>query len=269
MTDTAKMADVFLPVSSNLENKFLVIYSTSAQIPFILRAEPVIEPIGESLPDWRIWNELGRRMFKKNYFPWEDADEIYETYLRDSGITVEQLKQHPEGIFYSQWEEKSYLKRGFKTPSGKVEIYSKLLEEHGQDPLPTYHEPLEATQDMLKTFPLIAITGARIPVFTHSQLRNIPALRKQMPEPLAEINDKTAGRLGLDDGCIIKIESAKGVVQMRAKVTHDIHPRVVSIQHGWSGEANANLLTDDMVRDPISGYPSLRSVPVRLKKLET
>ena len=270
MTDTAEKADLFLPISSFLERKMLVDYHVAAQIPRILRTEPVIEPLGEAKEDWKIWSELGIKMFGNQYFPWQDADDIYEAYLKTSGITMDELKQKPVGVQYAEFEEKPYLSKGFNTPSGKVEIYSKLLEDHGYDPLPTHHEPYEGpitTPELAKEYPLIAMTGPRKTMFTHSQFRNIPALRKRMPEPLVEINTDTAKELKIKDGDMVRVESVRGGIQIRAKTTDDIHPRVVSIPHGWGGESNANLLTDDMARDPISGYPPYRSVLCRVSKM--
>jgi anaerobic selenocysteine-containing dehydrogenase len=270
MTDTAERADLFLPISTFLERKILVDYHVAAQIPRILRTEPVIEPLGEAKEDWRIWSELGIKMFGNQYFPWEDADDIYEAYVKTSGITIDELKQKPVGIEYAKLEEKAYLSKGFNTPSGKVEIYSKLLEDYGYDPLPTYHEPSEGpitTPKLAREYPLIAMTGPRKAMFTHSQFRNIPALREKMPEPLIEINAETATELKIKDGDMVRVESVRGEIQIRAKTTGDIHPRVVSIPHGWSGESNANMLTDDMARDPISGYPPFRSVLCRVNKL--
>jgi len=270
MTDTAERADLFLPISTFLERKILVDYHVAAQIPRILRTEPVIEPLGEAKEDWRIWSELGIKMFGNQYFPWQDADDIYEAYLKPSGITIDELKHKPEGIEYAKLEEKAYLSKGFNTPSGKVEIYSKLLEDYGYDPLPTYHEPSEGpitTPKLAREYPLIAMTGPRKAMFTHSQFRNIPALREKMPEPLIEINAETAKELKIKDGGMVRVESVRGEIQIRAKTTGDIHPRVVSIPHGWSGDSNANMLTDDMARDPISGYPPFRSVLCRVNKL--
>jgi anaerobic selenocysteine-containing dehydrogenase len=270
MTATAKRADLFLPISTFLERKLLVDYHVAAQIPRILRTEPVIEAIGEAKEDWRIWGELGIKMFGEQYFPWRDADDIYEAYLKPSGITIDELKQKPWGIEYAKFEEKPYLSKGFNTPSGKVEIYSRLLEDYGYDPLPTYHEPPEGpitTPQLVKEYPLIAMTGPRKVMFTHSQFRNISVLRKKMSEPLIEINAETAKELKVKDGDMVRVESVRGEIQMRAKTTGDIHRQVVSMPHGWSGDSNANLLTDDMARDPISGYPPYRSVLCRVNKL--
>jgi anaerobic selenocysteine-containing dehydrogenase len=88
-----------------------------------------------------------------------------------------------------------------------------------------------------------------------------------VPEPLIEVNPETASRLGIADGDLVKVESTRGSIKLKAKFTQDIHPKVVAIQHGWS-EANANYLTDDEGRDPVSGYPGFRSVLCRLVKIE-
>ena len=76
-----------------------------------------------------------------------------------------------------------------------------------------------------------------------------------MPEPLVQINPRTADKLGIIDGDRVNLESKRGQIELVARVTEDIHPNVVSIQHGWT-DASANVLTDDTDRDPISGFPS-------------
>ena len=98
-------------------------------------------------------------------------------------ITFNDLKQHPEGIKlnYQPRPEKHYEKTGFQTASGKVEIASSVLAEHGIDPLPVYKEPPESPlsrPDLAATYPLVLTSGARVMAYTHSQFRNIPRLRK-------------------------------------------------------------------------------------------
>jgi hypothetical protein len=72
-------------------------------------------------------------MFENQYFPWEDADDMHEAYLNLSGVTIDELKQKPWGIEYAAFEERPYVSKGCTTPSGKAEIYSKLLEDYGYD----------------------------------------------------------------------------------------------------------------------------------------
>jgi len=143
------------------------------------------------------------------------------------------------------------------------------MEQHGYDPLPTFMEPAESPvnrPDLAQEYPLILTTGAKTVGYVHSEYRNLPSLRKLMPEPLIEINPQTASSLGIANGDKVKVESLRGSIELKAKLTEDIHPKVVSIQHGWS-EANANLLTDDVARDPVSGYPSFRSLVCRVTKV--
>jgi len=250
-----------------LERGFLRNYSSDG-LPMVARSGAVIEPLGQSKEDWQIWAELGKRMGYGEYFPWKDADDVFQTILQPSGITVEQLKENPAGVVYSKAEEKVYLKKGFDTPSGKVEIYSQLMEEHGYAPLPTFSEPVESplsTPDLAREYPLILTSGPRMSFFSHSQHRNVPVLRQRMPEPLLEINPEAASNLGIADGDMVTVESLRGKIELKAKLTEDVDPRVVSIMHGWS-EANANLLTDDVGRDPVSGYPSFKALLCRVAK---
>jgi anaerobic selenocysteine-containing dehydrogenase len=86
-------------------------------------------------------------------------------------------------------------------------------------------------------------------------------------EPLVEVNPETASHLGIADRDLVKVESRMGSIKLKVKLTQDIHPMVVAIQHGWS-EANCNYLTDEEKRDPVSAYPGLRSVLCRLVKVE-
>lgn len=267
MTNTAELAHVFLPAATFPESAFFRMYGVFGLL-LVARAAQAIEPPGQCMDDWKLWCELGKKMGYGEYFPWKDADDLIQTLIEPSGITLEQLKQNPAGIYYSQHEEKGYLKKGFNTPSGKVEIYSKLMEQHGYDPLPTFSEPLEThisdKLDLDNGYPLILISGPRVDLFTHSRYRNIPALRQQMPEPLVEINTETAKKLDITDGSMVDVESARGQIKLKAKVTEDIHPVVISILHGWA-EANVNILTDNLDVDPVSGYPAFRSVLCRVK----
>lgn len=261
MTETAKMADVFLPAVAFPERKIMRDHFFEG-VPLIVLGNKVVEPPPDCLEDWRIWAELGKRLGYGGYFPWRDTDELFAFLLRPSGITLEQLEQNPGGIFYHQpIEQRKYEKEGFATPSGKVEISSQILAEYGYDPLPTFPKEKQS-----EDYPLILISGSRINAFTHSQHRNIARLRKLEPEPRVDTHPDTAKTLGIADGDEVLVQSEVGSIRLKARLSTDVHPKVLSIQHGWA-EANVNILTSDILLDPISAYPAFKTIPCQVRKI--
>lgn len=269
MTDTAKMANIVLPATTFLEREDIRdAWHNHENLCLFVRTNRVIEPIGNSMEDWKIWAELGKRMGYAEYFPWKDTEELHRELLKITGITVEQLKQNPGGIIYREKKYQQYLKDGFNTPTKKVEIYSETLDKLGIDPIPTFREPLESPvsrPDLAKRYPLLLTTGARSTVYLHSEYRNLPSLRKLLPEPFIEINTETARSLGITAGDWVTVESLRGSIKIKAKPTDEIHPRVVSIQMGWA-EANVNFLTSNETSDPVLGIAGLRSSLCRVTK---
>jgi anaerobic selenocysteine-containing dehydrogenase len=267
MTETAKLADIILPASTFLERTQHKEYG-SRNTGYVTLRRAVVGPLWESWPDWKFWFELAKRMGYREYFPWDDVEETIEFILKPSGVTLEQLKKNPEGIYFFERRYRSYEERGFGTPSKKVEIYSEMLRKYGYDPLPIHVEPEESpvnSPGLARDYPLILTTGSRIFEYTHSQLRNIPRLRERVPDPYAEINPQTARESNIHDSDEIIVESKRGFIKLKAKVTEDVPTWLVNIPHGWA-EANVNLLTDDGGRDPISGFPPLKSLLCRVRK---
>ena len=89
---------------------------------------------------------------------------------------------------------------GFRTPTGKIELYSTRFEQMGYAPLPSYEEPPESpisTPKIAAHYPLVLTTGGRISFFFNSEHRQIDRLRKAHRDPVAEIHPDTASRLGI------------------------------------------------------------------------
>jgi len=172
-------------------------------------------------------------------------------------------------MFFTEKKYDMLEKGNFKTPSGKIELYSETLSEHGYDPLPIPIEPSQSpvsSPELAKEYPLILTTGARIPEYTHTQFRNVPGLRQSAPEPVAEVHPDTAGEYDIADGDTIAVETRKGRIKIRVRTTEDLLPGVVSIPHGWA-EANANVLTELEPRDPVTGYTELKALLCRISKV--
>jgi len=271
LTPTAQLADIVLPAATNFE--FDDIGHFGLPHGFILARPKIVEPMGESWPDSKILNELGKRLGYGQYF-WKDMRECLDEILNPVGMTYDDFKSI--GILKGKWEYRGYEKKGFNTPSGKVEIYSQQLKEWEYDPLPSYQDLPESP--LLKEYPLI-FTSAKDPFYFHSAYRNISSLRKLSPEPIVLIHPDTAAHLGIDEGDWVSVETKQGTIRQKAKLNTEIDPRVVVISFGWwfperndlelSGwkESNLNILTNnDPPYDPAIGSTSLRAVPCRISK---
>jgi len=272
MTETAKPAHYVLPACSHLE-KWGVAYTYNVChcIPFIMLRKKCIEPLHESWSEWRLFTELGKRLGMGPQFPWRSEEEMVGFELAPSGYSFDYLlNEKPEGVLYA---EKKYASPDglFRSPSGRIEIYSEALEKVGFDPLPTFLEPergpKRGDRKFLKKYPLILSSGNRNLYYTHSQQRGVKALQKASPEPLAEIGPKTAEDFGLKDGDMAVVETNRGEVKMKVRVDERVAEGVVLVPHGWGGEANANLLTDVQCREPIMGYPDMKSLQCNIRKV--
>jgi formate dehydrogenase (coenzyme F420) alpha subunit len=270
MTETGRAAHYVLPACSHLE-KWGVAYTYNVChcLPYLMLRKKAIEPLGECWSEWKFFTELAKSLGLGEHFPWQSEEELIAHELGPTGLTFEELlEEKPEGAYY---QEKQYGMKDerFSTPTKKIEIYSEALKHIGFDPLPTYLEPERSpvsSPELLKKYPIILSTGNRNRYYTHGQFRGIDALKQHSPEPRAELGAQTAGRFGIADGDEIIIETNRGKVRMKAGVDVRVAEGVVLVPHGWPGEANANLLTDTHCREPIMGYPEVKSLLCSVRK---
>ena len=185
MTETAKLADLVLPCATFVGGNELWDSSHLSCEPRLGLAPKLCDDKG--LPtNWEVWIEVAARMGYRDSFPWKTEEDAIDFRLHSLGLTFDALKKMPGGHVYDRWTEKKYEQEGFRTASGKVEIYSPQLERYGYDPLPTYHEPAESpvsTPDIAAAYPLVLTTGARKLGYLHSRFRNVPSLKSRSPEP--------------------------------------------------------------------------------------
>jgi len=222
LTPTAELADYVLPAAGTLER---------SDFP---AGQKALEPLYERRDDYQFWRELGIRLGQEEYWPWPTIEDVLDYRLQNLGITFKELVarngMRPGG------EYRKYEKHGFGTVSGKVEIYSGVFESMGLDPLPGYIEPPESpisAPELAKEYPLILMaTGKFMPMY-HSELRQIPSAVKAVPEPVTDVHPETAGKAGIGDGDLIWIETLRGKIKQRARITDEVHPGMVRVQHGW------------------------------------
>jgi anaerobic selenocysteine-containing dehydrogenase len=265
LTETAKLAQYVLPAASFLERSELH-YHAHRQMVTLTRKILAIPGVQD---EYTFWRDLAHRLdFGETYFPWRDEEEVTRWVLEPTGVALEELKKHPEGYVYEFPKYKKYEDRPFPTPTGRFEFLSQYLRELGYPELPEYMPPRYKSHPD-QGYPLVLITGARKYLFYHSRYRNIERFRTAIPDPEVEIHPQDATRLGIKDKDPVRVTSEIGSIEIQAKVVHEneILPGVLQITHGWD-EANVNLITDDSLNDPISGFPALKAVPVKVEKVD-
>jgi anaerobic selenocysteine-containing dehydrogenase len=275
MTPTAQLADIVLPAASWPElNQIAALPTIAGNV--VMGQQKVVQ-IGECKSDEEMFVELARRM--KLPVCTESVEEVLDKMLKDGGQAVDFRGLTEQGWIHVPQKYRKYEQNGFKTPTGKLELYSTRLEAMGYEPLPYYEEPPESpvsTPEVAKEYPLVLTTGGRIPVFFNSEHRQLPLCRKGHPEPLAEIHPDTAAEYGIEDGQWMWIESRRGRIQQKAHVTDRIDRRVIHCEHGWwfperkgpdygVWESNANVLTNNQGPfDPQMGTYQLRGLLCRV-----
>lgn len=166
------------------------------------------------------------------YF-WAEIDDFWDAVLKPAHLAFAEFKK--TGRYAGTGKPKQYKryeKTGFRTPSGKVELYSLDLEQLGFDALPRYQEPPEAAPDLAREYPLLCTTR-KLDVYRHSGGRQIPSLRASHPDPVVIIHPQTASRLGIQDGDWAYIETPRGRIRQKVKISAGVDPRVVVADSAW------------------------------------
>jgi anaerobic selenocysteine-containing dehydrogenase len=269
LTETARLADYVLPAASFLERTELHQY---AHYQWLTLSRRILE-LPDVVDEYSFWRDLARRVGIGEYFPWEREEEVNRWLLEPTGIALGQLESVHEGLTYRPIRYRKFERdpehsgMPFATPSGRFEFRSEYLEGLGYGALPRYSPPYHLRERSAR-YPFTLITGARRRGFLHSRYRNIPRLRRLHEGAELEIHPGDAAALGVRAGEALRVSSAVGAIILPVRILSedDTLPGVVQITHGWEGEHNVNRLTFDEVFDPISGFPHLTSIPVRLEE---
>ncbi len=276
MTPTAAMADIVFPAASFLE-------FDSIHIPpyyKIASVQQKVAQVNECRSDYDTLKDLAKKLGLEEHF-YEDVTQFLDSILAPAHITFDEFRKI--GVIKGNKLYKPYLKDGFQTPSGKVELYSSQLEKWNFDPLPTFYENPEtplSDPELTKDYPLV-FTSWKPFNFQHSRYREIPTLRGVHPEPVVHIHPQTAVRLGIRDNDWVYIETKRGRIKQKAILSTDVDPRVVGIDYGWWfpennlsnpydwAKANVNILTNN--QPPFNremGSPVLRGILCKVYRVD-
>jgi anaerobic selenocysteine-containing dehydrogenase len=239
MNPTTQFADVVLPASTFLEKDSV----RSWWVP--LQSINKVMQVDDCKSDVEINFELARRFDPD--LKWKTPYDLFDDIIKPSGLTYQELQKqifalppegHPSAPYYRY--KKGLLRQdgkpGFKTPSGKVELYSVLRENWGLEPMAHFEEPPftpVSKPELYREYPLILSTGRRSPVFFLSEHRNIPWLREIDPDPVVEIHPDTAAQLGIGNGEWVIVENWMGKCRLKAKVSAIVPRWMVMAAHAW------------------------------------
>ena len=287
------LADLVLPAATFLEKQGYVSNNNASQPGQMGAIVPVLDPVGECRADLEIMLELHRRLYPESEKPgWASAPDFIDGQLakmRDVDATYADLSEHVIAQYEIEYRkyEKGLLRAdgqpGFNTPTGRIELYSTVLQNLGDDPLPYYLEPkfsAVSRPDLAAEYPLTLTTGARRFTSFHSENRQIATLREIHPWPTVEINPATAERLGIAEGAWVIVENHLGKVRMTAHLTPIVKENVVSCDHGWwlpEGDpeklydvfdVNVNQLIPHEENGPLGFGTHYKSMPCKVYRAE-
>ncbi len=184
------------------------------------------------------------------------------------GLTLDTLRANPHGIDLGPLQGER-LPGILRTASGTVELLNDLLRS----------DLARLTAVLGQTPPEMVLVGRRHVRSNNSWMHNVRVLMKGRNRCTLQIHPDDAARLGITDGAPARVTSRVGEVVIDAECTEVVRPGVVSIPHGFGQNAedvqlrvaseyrgvNVNLLTDEYLRDEVSGNIALNGVPVSVR----
>lgn len=269
MTPTAAMADIVFPVAHQYEMNDIGHYGIGHGM--ILARPKIVDPPTECWPDIKIMNELGKRVSDPQYWH-EDFENFLQDVLKPSGLSYQEFVER--GHLKGPDRFRAYEKKGFRTPTGKVELMLSTAEKFKLKALPEFAGLPEPDDP---DYPLILIS-AKSRYYLLSSYRWVKRLRDKRPVPRVEIHPETAAARGIADGDEVMIRTRYGEIAQTARVTENIHPRVVSADLGWwfpEGDpaaqydwqrSNFNMLTSVERLGKEFGTPNIANLPCTVEK---
>jgi len=267
---TTSRADVILPESFFLERSDPLQMAAGLK-PAINRRIACIKPRFDTKPMWWILKQLAQRLGVGEYFPYETIEDIWKYQLADMGIQAEDFDKKGFVSLSDKpllWNRENGIQ--FKTPSGKIEFVSSLMEKHGFASFPPY-ENIDTPQDRFRL-----IVG-RCAAHTNVMTQNNTYLNELVPENVLWINSNRAAALGIKDTDLVEIASSVGSGRLKAFVTNMIHPEAVFMLHGFGHQEPesrrsyrrgvADAMIQESIVDPVGGSPAFDHTLVTLKRV--
>jgi anaerobic selenocysteine-containing dehydrogenase len=260
-TETADLADFVLPATTFLEHDDLY---TAYGHHYLSWNRAALPAFGESRPNSWVFRELGRRLgVAEPTLAW-DAEALAREMLRSGAPAL-------EGVTFERLERDGFVRLSLPGPflpyangtpgtaDGKVHL----------SPPPRQVAFEEARSEM---FPLRLLTPPAHHFLNTTYGMIDPLVRAEGGEPHAMLHPADAGRAGVRDQDLVRIESERGWVARRARVTDATSEGVVVVEGTWWGSRapdrkGVNTLTSERLTD-LGGGSTFHNSRVRVSRLE-
>lgn len=271
MTDSMEYCDLVLPASTQFETDDII---GDYHGWFVQICEKVIEPVGESIPNWDFFAEWGRRMgFKEQAFK-DTSFDIMRLLLNTKApwykdVTLERLQKE-------KWIKLPYpssvpVRSGGKcgTESGKIELYSEMMKRAGFDPVIDLGLCEDDMPEVEKKLPFRLLSPG-IPQRVNSSFYNVKYIRAFNAYE-CEISPEDAQKLGIKMGDRVRLTNQRGEAYFIARVSTRVGPGVVrTAKCNWRstnpyGKNNTNTLTTSRLTD-MGGCSAYHSTRVNVEK---
>ncbi len=308
LNETTRHADLILPPAWGLEtDHYDLAFHALAVRNTAKYSSALFPPSPGAMYDWEIFRELQRRLESRRgtrprglkarlrravtrrmtprrlldlglrlgpYGVWRGR------FLRRGGLTLATLERSRHGVDLGPLRPS--LPGRLYTDDHKIHLAPDILMEDLARVTQTFFANAASPAPTDEEFDLLLV-GRRHLRSNNSWMHNTTQLVKGKGRCTALLHPADAHARGLDDGDMVEVRSAVGVVHLPLEVTSDLFAGVVSIPHGWGHgrpgtrlrTANAhpgtsiNDLTDATRIDPISGNAAFCGVPVSVAACTT
>ena len=264
-TDTTDYADIVLPATTFFEHKDL---QKAYGHYYFQVSNQAIEPLGECRSNVELFRNLAQRMgFTEACFA-QTENEMIDLALDSedpwlAGLTRERLENGPVRLNFdgqgSEAHEETpvpflpFAQGGFRTPSGKAQLYNESLIADGLDPVAAFTPPSESRHtEKHKVLPL-ELLARKADNFLNSTFTNLPSVREMEEPGLLEICTQDARTRGIADGDTVRVYNSRGEMRLKARVDGKVQPGVVSAMLNWAkmtpGFQSINSLTSEKLTD--------------------
>ena len=279
INETNRHADLILPSTSALENDHYDTTFNLLAVRNVTRFNRAIlaKPEG-ALHDWEIFVGLAKAFAERagvELKPTLPPAQMIDLALRKGPhgegstwqLSLETLDRFPHGLDLGPLQPN--LAARLRTPSQAVEAAPQLL----LDDLRRLAEQVPPAVDEL------LLIGRRHVRSNNSWMHNFHRLVKGKPRHQLLMHPQDLAQRQLTDGQWVRVRSRTGVVEVQVQSSDEMMPGVVSLPHGYGHGrqgvqlhiagaqpgVSANDLTDEHLRDAVSGNAALNGVPVKVE----